>query len=144
MEFLPSRVMCKRGSFEGRCSGTVPKCSRPPQSHRQLCLGKTVCLKAGVGRGNKRGSNAGVGFLPDKNYSFCCPKNWFLIKEKKKKGTITLQTFIGEVSLCFPRAAPQLWGFGVTLKTTKLGNSWFQDYFWKCQINTRTLFVTIL
>lgn len=112
MEFLSSRVMCKRGGFEGRVLRDNPK-MQPPTPKPQLCFREAECLKAGVGRGNKRGSNAGVGFLPDKNYAFCCLKTWFLIKEIKGERTITLQTFIREVPPASPQsrsAAVRLWG----------------------------------
>lgn len=64
VSFLEGDVQ-KGGSFEGRVLGVSPK-THPPTPQPQLCFREVECLKAGVGRGNKRGSNAGVGFLLDK------------------------------------------------------------------------------
>lgn len=118
MEFLSSRVMCKRGGFEGRVLRDNPK-MQPPTPKPQLCFREAECLKAGVGRGNKRGSNAGVGFLPDKNYSFCCSKTWFLIKGRKKKGKG--QSFskpsLEKSPLPPCKAALRLWGDLINHKT---------------------------
>lgn len=119
MEFLSSRVMCKRGSFEGRVLGVSPK-THPPTPQPQLCFGEVECLKAGVGRGNKRGSNAGVGFLLDKKNTRSVVQKtdfWW----KKRERTITWQTFIRWVpssSLQSHSAAVRLWG---DLKTHKTG-----------------------
>lgn len=125
VSFLKGDV--QKGELWGEVLRVSPK-TQPPTPKPQLCLGEMECLKAGVGRGNKMGSNAGVGFLLDKNYSFCCPKTWFLIKEGKKKKkrkkrerTITLQTFIRESPSASPQsrsAAVRLWG---DLKNHKTG-----------------------
>lgn len=72
MEFLSSRVMCKRGSFEGRVLGDNPK-THPPHSH-SFALGEQSVQRQEWGEETKGEVTLEWVFFRTKNTHFVVQK----------------------------------------------------------------------